>query len=53
MGTRDQEPWAFDEETEEINRKYIKLRYKFIPYIYDMMRYAEEKWSTTYKTITI
>lgn len=42
MGTRDQEPWAFDEETEEINRKYIKLRYKFIPYIYDMMRYAEE-----------
>ena len=42
MGTRDQEPWAFDEETEEINRKYIKLRYKFIPYIYDMMREAEE-----------
>lgn len=37
IGTRDQEPWAFDESTEEINRKYIKLRYKLIPYIYDMM----------------
>lgn len=37
MGTRDQEPWAFDEKTEEINRKFIKLRYKLIPYLYDMM----------------
>lgn len=37
MGTRDQEPWAFDEITEEINRKYIKLRYKLLPYIYDAM----------------
>lgn len=37
MGTRDQEPWSFDKETEDINRKYIKLRYKIIPYIYDCM----------------
>jgi alpha-glucosidase len=37
IGTRDQEPWAFDENTEEINRKYIKLRYKLLPYIYDNM----------------
>lgn len=37
MGTRDQEPWAFDEQTEEINRKYIKLRYKLMPYMYDTM----------------
>lgn len=35
--TRDQEPWAFDEETLNINRKYIKLRYKLLPYIYDLM----------------
>lgn len=41
MGTRDQEPWAFDYKTEEINRKYIKLRYKLIPYIYDMFRKCE------------
>ena len=42
MGTRDQEPWAFDEMTEAINRKYIKLRYKLIPYIYDMMWQASQ-----------
>jgi len=35
--TRDQEPWAFDKLTEDINRKYIKLRYKLIPYLYDLM----------------
>lgn len=35
--TRDQEPWAYDEETLNINRKYIKLRYKLLPYFYDLM----------------
>ncbi len=45
MGTRDQEPWAFDAQTEEINRKYIKLRYKLLPYIYDMMREASKSGS--------
>lgn len=35
--TRDQEPWAFDEETLSINRKYIKLRYRLLPYLYDLM----------------
>lgn len=35
-GTRDQEPWAFDQKTEEINRKYIRLRYKMMPYIYNL-----------------
>lgn len=42
MGTRDQEPWAFDSKTEAINRKYIKLRYTLIPYIYDMMYAASQ-----------
>ncbi|RYM05796.1 DUF4968 domain-containing protein [Sporolactobacillus sp. THM7-7] len=39
--TRDQEPWAFDEETEAINRKYIKLRYQLLPYLYDIMHQEE------------
>ena len=39
--TRDQEPWAFDTETEEINRKYINLRYQLIPYIYDQLWHGE------------
>ncbi|OIL25916.1 alpha-glucosidase, partial [Oenococcus oeni] len=38
---RDQEPWAFDEKTESINRKYIKLRYRLLPYFYDIMHDEE------------
>ena len=40
--SRDQEPWAFDEETLNINRKYIKLRYKLLPYLYDLMWKGEK-----------
>ncbi len=36
--TRRQEPWRFGEEVLSINRKYISLRYKFLPYIYDLCR---------------
>lgn len=36
LGTRRQEPWAFNQQTLEINRKYIKLRYKLLPYLYDL-----------------
>ncbi len=39
--TRDQEPWAFDEQTEAINRKYIKLRYQLLPYLYDILHEEE------------
>ena len=34
--TRDQEPWAFGERAEKIIKKYIELRYKFLPYIYNL-----------------
>ncbi len=36
LGTRRQEPWQFDQETEEIYRSYVKLRYRLIPYYYDL-----------------
>lgn len=42
MGTRNQEPWQFDKETTDIYRKYVKLRYKLVPYYYDLF-YGEEK----------
>lgn len=32
--TREREPWSYGEEFEAINRKYIELRYKLMPYIY-------------------
>jgi Alpha-glucosidases, family 31 of glycosyl hydrolases len=40
--TRDQEPWAFGEQTEAICRKYIRLRYRLLPYLYDLF-HQEEK----------
>lgn len=42
MFTRDQEPWAFGGEVEEICRKYINLRYRFLPYFYDLMWEGEK-----------
>jgi len=34
INSNDAEPWAFGEETEEISRGYMKLRYKMLPLIY-------------------
>ena len=42
LGTRSQEPWVFGELTLSIYRKYLKLRYRFIPYLYDEF-YRETK----------
>lgn len=41
MGTRRQEPWQFDETTIDAVRKTVKLRYRFIPYIYDLAHECE------------
>ncbi|MDE6851675.1 MAG: glycoside hydrolase family 31 protein [Lachnospiraceae bacterium] len=40
--TRRQEPWQFDQQTLDINRKYIQLHYHFLPYLYDLC-YQETK----------
>ena len=32
--TREREPWSFGKEYEDINRKFIELRYRLLPYIY-------------------
>lgn len=42
LGARSQEPWVFGEPTLSIYRKYLKLRYRFIPYLYDEF-YRETK----------
>ncbi|MCY6958651.1 glycoside hydrolase family 31 protein [Clostridium brassicae] len=36
IGTINQEPWAFDKQTEDICRKYIKFRYELLPYLYNL-----------------
>ena len=40
-GTKAQEPWRFGKEVVDINRKYIELRYRFLPYIYDLFYQGE------------
>ncbi|SNX54842.1 glycoside hydrolase family 31 protein [Thermoanaerobacterium sp. RBIITD] len=35
IDTKPHEPWAFGKEVEDICRKYISLRYKLLPYIYN------------------
>ena len=32
--TAEREPWSFGKEYEDINRKFIELRYRLLPYIY-------------------
>lgn len=41
-GTKRQEPWVFGDKVVDIYRKYVSLRYQFLPYIYDLL-YKGEK----------
>ncbi|QMV42010.1 glycoside hydrolase family 31 protein [Cohnella cholangitidis] len=40
IGTVRQEPWSFGDKAEEIVRDYIGLRYRFMPYLYNLFREA-------------
>lgn len=42
-GSRDQEPWAFGEKTEALIARYIRLRYKLLPYLYSLFVRQEER----------
>lgn len=42
-GTRSQEPWEWGEETVAIYRKYLDLRYRLLPYIYDLCKVEAEE----------
>ncbi|MFV9568732.1 glycoside hydrolase family 31 protein [Thermoanaerobacter mathranii] len=43
IGTKDQEPWSFGKKAEDISRKYIKMRYELLPYLYDLFYIASQK----------
>lgn len=34
-GSPDQEPWSFGDDYEAINKKFIRLRYELLPYLYN------------------
>jgi alpha-glucosidase len=42
FNTRQQEPWAFGELYETINRATIQLRYQLLPYLYSVIAQAHE-----------
>lgn len=42
LGFLRQEPWAFGEPYTTIVKKYIRLRYRFLPYLYTLFREASE-----------
>lgn len=37
LNSKAQEPWTYDKECLDIYRKYLIIRYKFIPYLYDLV----------------
>jgi alpha-glucosidase len=37
-----QEPWAFGPEVEKISKKYIEMRYKLLPYLYNEFKDAAD-----------
>ena len=41
-GSRAQEPWAFDKKTLALLRRYIQLRYRLRPYLYQLFAQQEQ-----------
>ncbi|MEM7681291.1 MAG: TIM-barrel domain-containing protein [Planctomycetota bacterium] len=41
-GCREQEPWALGPSTTRVVRRYIRLRYKLLPYLYNLFAQQEE-----------
>ncbi len=43
INTPEQEPWSFGDYHEEINRKFIRLRYQLLPYLYNAIYQSYKK----------
>jgi alpha-glucosidase len=53
INTRESEPWSFGEETEQIARNYIRLRYKLLPYIYSAFYEASKTGMPVQRSLAI
>lgn len=52
-GSINQEPWLFGEEVLAINRKYITLRYKLLPYLYDLFWECEKNGLPPFRPLVL
>ncbi len=50
-GGGEHRPWMFDEETNEIYRKFVKLHHELIPYIYSQAAYSYETNRSTMRPL--
>ncbi|MBN2219846.1 MAG: DUF5110 domain-containing protein [Kosmotogaceae bacterium] len=53
IGTRNQEPWAFDEEVEELVRRAIELRYSLLPYLYTVHKQSADGEMTMIRPLAL
>jgi alpha-glucosidase len=42
LGSQEQDPWAYGDRMEAINRESIELRYRLLPYLYDAFHETSE-----------
>lgn len=53
INNRESEPWSYGEETEEIAKAYIKLRYKLMPYLYSTFYESTQTGMPVNRTLAI
>ena len=53
VNSRSAEPWTFGENTTEIARNYIKLRYRLMPFIYSFVKEATETGLPLQRTLAL
>lgn len=53
IGIRRQEPWTFSERAEEITKKFIRLRYQFIRFIYSEVYKSHKNGTPVMKPLVL
>lgn len=53
INSRDSEPWAFGEDTEQVSRNYIRLRYQLMPYLYSCFYEASRTGMPVQRSLAI